>query len=373
MDFELNDLEKILQSAAWDFARKEVQPLAAEVDRSGEFPLALVKRMGELGYLGLPYPRSYGGAGAGYIGYTLVIEQVCRCSATVGAIIAVSSLFQESLFRFGNETQKLRYLVPAASGNSLACFAFTEPDTGSDPKAITTVARQSNSGYLVTGQKNFISLSPVAQFSLVFARDETGLVSAFIIDASDSRFVIQEACQTIGLRGLGTSMIYLDSIPVNGDDLLGEKGRGYEILLEAISLERVGVSAESVGIAQAALDLSVDYARQRIAYGKSIAKMPTIQWLLAEMDSRLEAARWLTYRVAWLRDRGLDIRKESSEAKLFASQAAVDVTRMAMQVHGAYGTMKSLPVERLYRDAKMVEVYVGVSEIQRVIIASSLM
>ena len=373
MDFYLSEQERMVQSAARDFAQKAILPQAAEIDRSAQFPLALAKEMGSMGYYGLPYPPEYGGIAAGYIAYALVIEQLSQASMTAGAIVAVSILSAECLFRYGDERQKQEFLVPLTSGRMFGCFCFTEPGTGSDPKAISTRARPEDGHYIIEGQKNFISVSPVTSLATVFAKDDAGKVSAFIVPTSVPEFVIREPCETIGLRGLGTSVVYLDGIRVPGENLLGDKGHGFDIMLEAISMERIGVAAQAVGVAQAALDLSVGYAKQRIAYGKPIADMPTIQWLLAEMASRVEAGRWLAYRTAFLRDRGEDVRHDSSVAKLFCSQMAVEVTRMAMQVHGSYGTMKTLPIERLYRDAKMTELYVGVSEIQRAIVARDLL
>ena len=372
MDFNLSEREKMIQSTAREFAVREVLPRAAEIDRTAEFPRELAREMGRMGYFGLAYPPEYGGSGSGYVSYALVIEQLARASMTVGAIVAVSILSQESLFRFGSEAQRKKFLVPLVEGKMLGCFCFTEPATGSDPKAVATKAKLDGRHYVIEGQKNFISLAPVASQALVFAKDETKRVSAFIVPTSAPGFQLREPCETLGLRGFGACVIYLDSVRVPKQNLLGEKGAGYEIMLEAISVERVGVAAQGVGVAQAALDLSVEYAGQRVANEKPIARMPTIQWLLAEMASRIEAGRWLAYRAAFLRDQGQSIRSDSAVAKLFCSQMAVEVTRMAMQVHGAYGTMKSLPVERLYRDAKMTEVYVGVSEIQRAIIASHL-
>lgn len=372
MDFHLTEREKMIQSTAKEFAVKEVLPRAGEIDRTADFPRALAREMGRMGYFGLAYPAVYGGSGLGYVSYTLVIEQLARASMTVGAIVAVSILSQESLFRFGTEAQKKKFLVPLVEGRILGCFCFTEPGTGSDPKAVATKVNPDGRHYVIEGQKNFISMARVASQATVFAKDETGRISAFIVPTSVAGFQLREPCETLGLRGFGACVIYLDSVRVPKGNLLGQKGGGYDIMLEAISVERVGVAAQAVGVAQAALDLSVGYAAQRIAYEKPIGRMPTIQWLLAEMASRIEAGRWLTYRTAFLRDRSQSIRNESAMAKLFCSQMAVEVTRMAMQVHGAYGTMKSLPVERLYRDAKMTEVYVGVSEIQRAIIASHL-
>lgn len=372
MDFELSEQEKMLQRMAKEFATKSVQPRAAEIDRSGQFPFDLAKEVGALGYQGLPYPVEYGGSGAGYLSYTLVLEQICQASMTVGAIMSVNTVPEEAVFRFGNEEQKKAFLTPLAQGKLLGCIAFTEAETGSDPRAITTIARKSGNGYIITGQKQFVALAPAANLALVFTKRQGEGLNAFIVDTSSPGFVIREPCETMGLRGLGTSVVYLDDVYVPQQNLIGEEGRGFDILLEAMSLERLSVAVQAVAVAQSALELSISYAKERQALGKPIAKLPTIQWHLAEMVIGIEAGRWLAYRTAFSRDRDLDIRYESSVAKLFASQVAVEVTRMAMQVTGAYGTMKTMPVERLYRDAKMTEIYVGISEIQRYIIASHL-
>ncbi len=372
MDFSLSEQEKMLQRMARDFAIKSVKPLAAEIDASGQFPLALAGEMGKRGYQGLPYPAQYGGGGVGYLGYTLVLEQLCQASMTAGAIMAINTVPQEAIFRFGSEKQKKALLSPLARGEWLGGIAFTEAETGSDPGAITTLSRKSGDGYVITGQKQFVALAPAANLILVFARGEGKGLNAFIIDTSSPGFSVREPCETMGLRGLGTSVVYLDEVYVPKQNRLGEEGQGFAILLEAISLGRLGVAVEGIAVAQAALDFSLNYARQRKASGKPIARLSAIQWHLAEMASRLEAGRWLVYRTAFLRDQGLDIKYESSLAKLFASQIAVEVTRMAMQVGGSYGTMKTMEVERLYRDAKMTEIYVGVSEIQRQIIAGHL-
>lgn len=372
MDFNLNERERMLQRTAQEFATKSVKPRAAEIDQSGQFPFDLAKEMGNLGYQGLPYPVKYGGSEAGYTSYVLVLEQICQASMTVGAIMAINTVSQEAIFRFGNEEQKRTFLTPLAQGKLLSCIAFTEAETGSDPKAITTIARKSGNGYLITGQKQFVALAPAANLALVFTRREGEGLNAFIIDTSSPGFIIREPCETMGLRGLGTSVVYLDNVYVPQQNLLGEEGQGFSILLEAISLGRLGVAMEGIAVAQSALELSIYYARQRKALGRPIAKLPTIQWHLAEMATRIEAGRWLVYRTAFLRDQGLNIQYESSLAKLFTSQIAVEVTSMAMQIHGSYGTMKTMPIERLYRDAKMTEIYVGISEIQRSIIANYL-
>jgi len=372
MDFNLNEQQRMLQRAAKDFAVRSIKPRAAEIDASGQFPFKLAKEIGKRGYQGLPYPAEYGGSGAGYLSYALALEQLCQASMTVGAIMAINTVPEEALFRFGNEEQKKRLLSPLARGEKLGGIAFTEAETGSDPKAITTASKKSGDSYIINGQKQFVALAPAADLALVFARGEGKRLNAFIVDTSSQGYNLREPCQTMGLKGLGTSVVYLDDVRAPEENLLGEEGQGFDILREAISLGRLGAAVEGVAVAQAALDVAIDYAKQRKAMGRALAKLPTIQWHLAEMASRVEAARLLVYRTAFARDQGQDIKYESSLAKLFASRIAVEVTGMAMQVGGSYGTMTTMPLERLYRDAKMTEIYVGISEIQRNIIAERL-
>jgi alkylation response protein AidB-like acyl-CoA dehydrogenase len=373
MDFNLTEQEKMLQNMARDFAVKEVSHRATEIDRTGEFPFDLAREIGSRGLQGLPFPAEYGGSGAGYTGFILVLEQICQESVAVGAIMAVNTVPEEGIYRFGSEEQKKRLLTPLASGEWLGGIGFTEADTGSDPRMITTVARKTGDGYVISGQKQFMALAPALKVVLLFARRDGGDgLNAFIVDATQPGFVLREPCETMGIRGLGTSVVYLDDVFVPAENLIGEEGKGFEVLLEAISVERMSVAMQGVGVAQAALDLSLDYARQRQAMGKPIARMQAIQQQLAEMAARIEAARWLVYRTAFLHDQGQSIQYEASMAKLFASRVAVEVTSMAMQIHGAFGTMKSLPVERLYRDAKMTEIYVGSSEVHRSIVSNRL-
>jgi alkylation response protein AidB-like acyl-CoA dehydrogenase len=372
MDFNFSEPQRMLQRTAKDFASKSIKPKAAEIDTSGQFPFDLAKEIGQRGYQGLPYPDEYGGSGAGYLSYALALEQLCQASMTVGAIMAINTVPQEAIFRFGNEEQKKRLLSPLARGEKLGGIAFTEAETGSDPQAIITSSKKSGDGYTINGQKQFVALAPASNLTLVFARGEGKGLNAFVVDTSSEGYNVREPCETMGLKGLGTSVVYLDDVHVPKENLLGEEGQGFAILREAISLGRLGVAVEGVAVAQAALDIAIDYAKQRKAMGRVMAKLPSIQWHLAEMASRVEAGRWLVYRTAFARDQGLDIKYESSLAKLFTSRVAVEVTGMAIQVGGSYGTMTTMPLERLYRDAKMTEIYVGISEIQRNIIAERL-
>jgi alkylation response protein AidB-like acyl-CoA dehydrogenase len=231
MDFNLSEQERMLRKSAKDFAAKLVKPRAAEIDSSGEFPLDLVKEMGKQGYLGLPYPAKYGGGGAGYLSYALALEQICQASMTVGAIMAVNTVPEEAIFRFGSEGQKMTFLVPLAQGKLLGSIAFTEAETGSDPQAITTMARKSGNGYVITGQKQFVALAPAANLALVFTKREGEGLNAFVIDTASSGYNLREPCETMGMKGLGTSVVYLDEVYVPEQNLLGEEGRGFNILL----------------------------------------------------------------------------------------------------------------------------------------------
>jgi butyryl-CoA dehydrogenase len=372
MDFNLTEQEKMLQNLAKDFAEKEVKPKAAEIDRSNEFPLALSKRIGELGFQGLPYPEKYGGSGAGYLSFALALEQVCKASVSVGAIMSVNTVPEEGIYRFGTEKQKQRLLVPLAKGTKLAGIGFTEPDTGSDPTLITTTAKRTDKGWVINGQKMFMSLAPVLDYVLLFARNESNTINAFIVEGKAPGFGVQEVLDVMGMRGFDTSIVNLDNVFVPEENLIGNPGEGFSILLEAISIERMAVAVQAVSIAQAALELSIDYAKQRKAQGKPIARMQSVQQELAEMAARTEAARWMTYKTAFLRDQGQSIQYDGSLAKIFASSVAVEVTRMAMQIHGSFGAIKTLPIERLYRDAKITEMYVGTTEVHRSIVANKL-
>jgi alkylation response protein AidB-like acyl-CoA dehydrogenase len=372
MDFNLSEQEKMLQRAAKEFALKSILERATEIDQ-GNFPMDIMKELGRLGYAGLPFAPQYGGTGAGYLSFLLVLEQICQASAAVGAIMSVDLTPAEGVLRYGNEEQKKRFITPIAQGKSFGCIAFTEAETGSDPREITTVARKSGNSFIINGHKQFVANAVGANYALVFAKREQGEgLNAFIVDTSTPGFNVQPSCDTMGLRGAGTSPVYLDDVKVPQENLVGQEGAGFEVLLEAISVERLWVGVQALGIAQAALETALSYAKQRKAMGKPITRLLTIQWHLAEMATQIEATRWLAYRTAFVRDQGQSIRYESSMIKLFASQAAVEVTRMGMQVTGAYGAMKTMPIERLYRDAKMTEIYVGIAEVQRVIIANTL-
>jgi acyl-CoA dehydrogenase len=372
MDFEFNDAERDVIETARQFAHTRVRPRAREIDEQNRFPADLVAEMGRLGLFGLHMPEEYGGTALGYKAYVLAIEQICSVSMTVGAIIAINALAQETLLRFGTDELKRRYLPALVAGESLSTFAFTEGQTGSDPRAITSIALPDGDSYIISGEKTFASLAPSASVAIIFAKDESGKVSAFAVDPKSEGFVIERELECMGIRGEDVCPLMLDHVRVPKGNLLGQSGQGYNVLLTAINVGQLGIAAESVGIARGALAMSLDYARNRMVREKPMTDLPTIQGLLGEMSARTEAARWLTYRTADLKDRGKSSAKDSASAKLFASQVANDVVDMAMQIHGSYGYTKELEIERLYRDAKVTQLYEVVSEVQRIIIGAGL-
>ena len=373
MDFELSEDQKMLQSMARDFTTREVEPRAKEIDQTDEFPDDLAKRLVELNLLGLACNEKYGGSGMGYLAMVLAVEQVAQASSTVAGLISYQALAMEPIVRYGTEEQKQKYLVPLAQGKTLGCFAFTEATTGSDPSAIQTTARLEGDEYILNGEKRFITNANAAGFGTIFAKTEDDKVSAFIVETDLPGFSVGEIWDKMGGRGSGTADIFFDDVRIPKENLLGSQGDGYRILLQSITSGKMGWCARGVGMAQRALDESLTYAKERIVHKRPLAELLSIQWLIAEIASRVEAARWLTYRVAWLRDQGKDIRSEVALAKLFAAGASVEAARQAIQVHGSYGYIKDFKVEQIYRDAKLNEVIEGSMELQRAIIASGLL
>jgi acyl-CoA dehydrogenase len=373
MDFNFSEQEKMIQQAAHDIAVKTISPRSSDIDK-GEYPFDLLQQLGRLGYAGLPFSPRYGGSGAGYLSFSLALEQFCQASMSLGAMLSVNLTPVEAVLRFGNEEQKQRFIPSIAQGKSFGCIAFTEAETGSDPREIQTVAHHHGSNFVLNGHKQFVANVAGANQALVFAKrvDGEGL-NAFMVDTSSPGFKIQERLDTLGVRGAGTCVVFLDDVNVTQDNLIGQPGQGYDILLEAISVERFYVGIQALGVAEAALQTALDYAKQRKALGKPISRLLSIQQLLADMAVKIESTRWMAYHTAFLRDQGKDIKAESAMVKLHAGSTAVEVTRLGMQITGAYGAMKSMPIERFYRDAKMTEIYVGAAEIQRVIVANTLL
>ncbi len=372
MDFRLSEQERMVQQAARAFAEDVVRPLAPALDKGAPFPWDAVREAGRLGYLGLPYPSTLGGSGLGYVPLALALEQVARASLAFAAIISVHHLATEALYLFAPDPLKKRLLPRLASGEGLGALAFTEAETGSNPKLITTKTTPVPGGYRLDGEKTFVSMGREAAICIVFAQAEKG-VDAFAVELPHQGFQPGQPVETLGGRGLPTVADHVEDLFVSESNRLGAPGKGYDVLLDVIATGKLCVAFQAVGVAQRALELALEYAERRQAYDAPLNRLPSIQWLLAEMATQVEAARWLAYRSMAKKDEGGPApRAEAAMAKLFCSRVAVQATSDAMQVHGAYGYAGSPEIERLYRDAKLTEIYEGTSEIQRTIVARSL-
>ncbi|HXF83346.1 MAG TPA: acyl-CoA dehydrogenase [bacterium] len=374
MDFRLSDEHRVVQAAAADFAAREILPLAADLDRSGGFPQEVIRKAAEAGLLAMTVPEAYGGAGLDAVAYVIAQEELARASAGVQTIITVNnSLVCEPILRFGSEAQKRTYLPALASGRSLGCYCLTEPASGSDAMSLRTSARADGEHWILNGTKIFVTNGVEADVCLVYARTgpEPGArgLSAFIVEKRVPGVRVGKIEHKLGIRCSSTAEIVFEDARVPKANLLGEVGQGGRIALATLDGGRLGIAAQAVGIARAALEAARDYARQRTQFGRPIADFQAIQWMLADMATRIDAARLLTLRAAWLRAQDRPHTREASMAKLFASETAMWATHKAVQIHGGYGYIQDYPVERYFRDAKITEIYEGTSEIQRLVIA----
>lgn len=378
MRFELTEEQHLFREMVRDFAASEVAPLAKQVDEEGVFPQKTVKQMGELGLMGVAIPTKYGGAGADNVCYAIAMEEIARACASTSVIMSVNnSLIADALCKFGTEAQKQRYLIPLASGKLLGCFALSEPGAGSDASAQQTLVARDGDVFVLNGTKNFITNALEADLALVFATVDRGLrakgVCAFLVEKGTPGFTITKVEKKLGLKGTSCCQVLFEHCRVPADNLLGEVGQGFKVAMVSLDAGRIGIAAQAVGIAQAALDISIRYAKERVAFEKPIASFQAIQWMIADMAVEIEAARLLTYRAAWLKDKGLRHTKESAMAKLFASETASRAATKALQIHGGYGYLYDFPAQRLFRDARITEIYEGTSEIQRLVIAHQLL
>jgi alkylation response protein AidB-like acyl-CoA dehydrogenase len=378
VDFELTGEQREIQAAAREFARAEIEPYAADWDRAHGFPRALLGQLGELGLLGVCIPEAYGGAGADFLSYVLVLEELSRADAGVGVTVAVhTSACTLPLLAFGTDEQRARFVPPLARGESIGCFALTEPGSGSDAGALRTRADpDGDDGWRISGAKQWITNGSFGGTFLLFARTDPDTatargVSAFVLDADHVEVTREE--EKLGLNSSSTADLALDGARVDRDRLLGDLHRGFRIAMSTLDGGRIGIAAQALGIAQAAYDVARAYAKERIAFGRPIAQFEAIQWKLADMATDLDAARLLTYRAAWLKEQGYPHTEAGAKAKLFASEMARRQTAEAIQILGGYGYTKEFPVERYYRDAKVTEIYEGTSEIQRLVIARSIL
>ena len=378
MKLELNGQQKMIQKMVREFAEKEIGPIAAELDKKEEYPTKTLEKMAKLGLLGTIIPSEYGGAGLDTISYVIVVEEISRKCASTGVITSVhNSLVGWPIMKYGTEEQKKKYLPPLAKGEKIGAFAATEPNAGSDLGAMQTTAVLKGDKYIINGDKTFITSGSEAGIIIIFAVTDKSAgpkgISAFIVENTFKGFKVGSIYEKLGITASKTSELIFEDMEVPKENLLGKEGEGFKIALSTLDGGRIGIAAQAVGIAQAALDESIEYSKQRQQFGRPIAKFQAIQWMIADMATRIEASRYLVYNAAYSKDLGEHISKKAAMAKLFASETAMEAVIKAVQIHGGYGYTKEYTVERLFRDAKITEIYEGTSEVQRMVIAASLL
>jgi alkylation response protein AidB-like acyl-CoA dehydrogenase len=377
MDLELTDAQRLVADTVRAFARKEVAPRAAEIDRTDEFPRDLYRRLADLGLLGLTLPAEYGGAGADTLTWTLCQEELARASASVAHAQLLAVILGELIREHGTETQRRRWLPAMARGEAICVIAQTEPGGGSDVAGLTTTARPTADGWVLNGTKRFITAAMVCDVAVVVATTDRSLgregIAMFLVEAGTPGFRPGSKDHVLGLHGVGTGELVFDDCHVPRAALLGSERGGFKRAMESLNTGRVGIAAQALGVSQAALDAALAYAQTREAFGRPIAELQAIQFLLADMSAAVEAVRLLVRRAALLRDGGRSIARAASEAKLMAAETAVRVTSDALQIHGAAGYATDFPLERLYRDARVYPIFEGTSQIQRLVIARQLL
>lgn len=374
MDFELTDEQRMIRDMAREFATEVLAPQAALIDETEEYPFETLKRMGELGLMGIEVPEEYGGIGADTISYVLATEEVSKACAATGAIMSVqNSLVCHGLIHYGTEGQKENYLRPAASFEKIGAFGLSEPQAGSDAANQRTMAVRQGDEYIVNGSKNFITNGGVADFVVLFVKTDPAQrhkgISCLLVNTDTPGFSHGKPEKKLGIRASNTTTLTIEDCHVPVANRLGEEGEGFEIAMEVLDAGRLGISAQALGIAQAAFEASIKYAKEREQFGQPISHFQAIQWMIADMATRIEAARLLLFQAALKKNRGERYTREAAMAKLYASETAMWAATKAIQVHGGYGYMKEYPVERYFRDAKITEIYEGTSEVQRLVIA----
>lgn len=375
---QLSPEHEMIRQTARDFAQKEIAPIAAEFDESGEFPLATIKKMGAMGFMGIEIPEEYGGAGLDTLSYVLALEEICKADAAHGTIMSVNnSLFCYGILRFGTETQKQKYLKDVASGQAIGAYSLTEPMSGSDAGTMRSRAVRDGEAYILNARKSWVTSGPVADYLVVFMMTDPQKkhrgVTAFLTEADRPGLIRGKKEPKLGIRASATSEIVYEDYRCPAECRLGEEGEGFKIAMVVLDAGRIGIAAQSLGIAEAAYEASLSYAREREAFGQPIGEFQGIGFKLADMKTRIEASRLLIYQAALAKQRskatGARFTLEASMAKLFASETANFCAHAAVQIHGGMGYSKELPIERYFRDAKITEIYEGTSEIQRLVIA----
>jgi alkylation response protein AidB-like acyl-CoA dehydrogenase len=375
---ELTEEQHMIRDVARDFSVNEVKPVAAELDKEGKFPTELVKKLGELGFMGIFVPEEYGGSGMDTFSYVLALEEICKACASTGVIMSVNnSLVCEPIFRFGTEDQKRKYLSPLAKGEKLGCFSLSEPAAGSDAGNIKTTAVSKGEYYIINGTKNWVTNGPEADIIVLFTSVDLSKkhrgITAFIVEKEFPGVIVGKKEDKLGIKASSTSQLIFEGCRVPVQNRLGQEGEGFKIAMQTLDGGRIGIACQAVGIAQAAFEESVRYSQERESFGKQISKFQAIQFMLADMATRIETSRLLVWQSARMKDRNIKFTKYSAMAKLFASETAMWVTTKAIQIHGGYGYTTDYPVERHFRDAKITEIYEGTSEIQRIVIATEVL
>jgi butyryl-CoA dehydrogenase len=378
MDFSLKDDQKLIRDTVRQFMETEVRPLVKELEREEKFPLEIIKKLGEMGCCGMLVPEEWGGPGLDTVSYVLMLEEVARVYTAMSTALGVTnSAVQVPLLQFGTDAQKKKYLKGLASGEILGSFCLTEAAAGSDAAGIQATATRSDGGYKLSGAKTWVTNGSAAGVYIVFAKTDPAAggkgITAFLVEPTFKGFKIGRHEDKMGQRSSPSVEILLNDCEVPAENRLGEEGEGLKIALTALDGGRIGIAAQAVGLAQGALDDSIKYAKQRKAFGKSIGEFQAIQWMLADMQTEIEAARGLLYYAAWLKDSGKSMGSAASKAKLYASEMANRVAYKAVQIHGSLGYSRETDVERMYRDARVITIYEGTSEVQRMIIARDLL
>ena len=374
MPYQLTDEQQLVRSSVREFAEAEIKPLAAGLDRDHKPPTEIIPRLAEMGILGMTIPQEYGGSWSGHLSLALTLEEIARCCATTAVMVEVhGSLCSEIISHWGNEEQKQHYLPKLASGEIIGAFCLTEPQAGSDAGTLATSAKQDGDSWVINGQKIFITNADFAGVFLLFVRtsDKPGTkgISAFLVDKDTPGLEIGAPERKMGLRGSSTCPLRFVDMRVPASAMLGEEGQGFKVAMSGLDSGRVGIAAQALGIAQAAYEEAVAYAKQRVQFGAPLASLQGIQWMIADMRTDLEAGRLLVYQAADLADRGLPYSQEASIAKLYCAQLANRTTDTAVQIHGGLGFIEGITVERLYRDCRITRIYEGTDEVQRLVIA----
>jgi alkylation response protein AidB-like acyl-CoA dehydrogenase len=373
MNFSLSEQQLEIKKRAAEFADREVAPYAAELDREDRFPAETFKKLADAGFTGLCVAEEFGGAGTDFLSYVLLLEEISRTDAGVGVTLAVhTSAGTLPILKYGNEEQKTRWVPALARGEKIGCFALTEPEAGSDAAAIQARAERVDGGYRLSGHKQWVTNGRVAGAMVIFARAPEG-VTAFAVGMDEEGISFGKHARKMGVISATTDDVILDNVFVPEEDRLGEEGNGLSVALGTLDSGRIGIAAQAVGIAEAAFRYAADYAAQRTTFGKPIAEHQAVAFKLADMETKIRAARLLTHEASWMRDQGMRVTEAGAKAKLYASRVANEVTYDAVQTLGGYGYMKDHPVERYYRDARVTEIYEGTSEIQRLVISRGIL